>query len=351
MTAMDDYLRALFGAPPTPLFEHEVEVTGRSEVGPDSWVRVGARLHDAVLANDVFVGFRSVLAGCRVGPGTLIASGVRVGEPGAAPCRIGSGVWLGAGAEVAPGVQVGDGSVVAAGAVVKADVPAGGIVAGRPARHVSSRQAVDDGLPSFHALLRTVTRRQQGSRLLGQAMVRLAGDRTSQAAVGRALLVEVDPDLGSWQVGAVALVDADLSGGADVVLGDDVVLIGRGARTPGPWPTGGIELGDRTEVGAGAVLEGAGGITTGSDVRIGPGAHVLSSGHDHGRTSLPLTPTPVRIGTGARIGADALLVGPLDIGPGQVVPPGAVVLRDRDRPGEVKIVGTRTAAAVEGVLR
>jgi acetyltransferase-like isoleucine patch superfamily enzyme len=47
---------------------------------------------------------------------------------------VGEGAWLGAGSTVLDGVSIGDGAVVGAGAVVTADVAAGAIAAGVPAR-------------------------------------------------------------------------------------------------------------------------------------------------------------------------------------------------------------------------
>lgn len=50
------------------------------------------------------------------------------------PIRIGRGVWIATGATILPGVSIGDGAVVGAFSVVTKDVPAGGVVAGNPAR-------------------------------------------------------------------------------------------------------------------------------------------------------------------------------------------------------------------------
>ncbi|WP_022878277.1 DapH/DapD/GlmU-related protein [Microbacterium sp. B19] len=55
-----------------------------------------------------------------------------------APITVGSDVFIGAGVTVMPGVIIGDHVVVGAGSVVTKDVPSGTIVAGVPARAVST---------------------------------------------------------------------------------------------------------------------------------------------------------------------------------------------------------------------
>ncbi|QQZ18416.1 MULTISPECIES: acyltransferase [Rhodococcus] len=350
MSAIADYMRSLFAPTHRAIVEYEAEVDAASHIGENSWIRVGARLRGAHVGADVFVGFRSSLAECDVADGTLIASGVRVGRPREPRCHVGSGVWIGAGAEVAPGVAIADGAVVAAGSLVETDVAANTIAAGSPARQIKQRVAVEDGLPSFRELLNVVARRQRSAHLLGFALARSVGHSDVTSLMARSLIDGAEPATSNWSIGAATLIDADISGGPGVVLCDDVILIGRGKRSPGLWPSGGIYLGEATTVGRGAILEGAGGITTGPSVHMGPGVQVLSSSHDYRRSTLPLTPAPVHIGSGVSVGANAVLVGPLQVPDGEVIPPGSIVLRDSTQPDAIKIVDVRTERPAEGVV-
>jgi len=62
----------------------------------------------------------------------------RLGRTRVAPVAIGRRVYIGADAIVLPGVTIGDDAVVGAGSVVTHDVPPGAVVAGNPARRISS---------------------------------------------------------------------------------------------------------------------------------------------------------------------------------------------------------------------
>ena len=69
----------------------------------------------------------------------FLANTVRQDRSLSLPVIIEDGVWIGYGACILSGVKLGRNSVVAAGSVVINDVAAGAIVAGNPAKVVSSR--------------------------------------------------------------------------------------------------------------------------------------------------------------------------------------------------------------------
>jgi len=77
-----------------------------------------------------------------IGDDCILRQGVTLGNrsldrPHEAPC-LGTGVNVGAGAKILGGVSIGDGAQIGANAVVRSDVPAGGVAVGIPARVVSS---------------------------------------------------------------------------------------------------------------------------------------------------------------------------------------------------------------------
>jgi acetyltransferase-like isoleucine patch superfamily enzyme len=108
------------------------------------------------IGDDVEIGPYSVLwggGGLRIGNNVHLGAHVHIttqqGRPierdsalpftvDAAPVTIGNDVLIYSGAIIVPGVRIGDGAVIAAGAVVAADVPAGSMVGGVPARPIVS---------------------------------------------------------------------------------------------------------------------------------------------------------------------------------------------------------------------
>ena len=64
-----------------------------------------------------------------------------IGYSRVAPVRIGRRVFVGARAVILPGVTIGDDAIVAAGAIVTRDVAPGMVVAGNPARVLSTVEA------------------------------------------------------------------------------------------------------------------------------------------------------------------------------------------------------------------
>jgi acetyltransferase-like isoleucine patch superfamily enzyme len=110
-----------------------IEIGDNAEIGPYSVLWGGGGLR---IGNNVHLGAHvhiTTQQGRRMSPedeGPLVID--------VAPVTIGDNVLIYSGAIVLPGVAIGSGAAVAAGAVVTRDVPAGALVAGVPARQISS---------------------------------------------------------------------------------------------------------------------------------------------------------------------------------------------------------------------
>jgi len=115
--------------------------TGRMIVGEDTYVGANFSFH---CAGEIRIG-RDCLFGNFVSlvdndHGTATDRPMRLQPLEPRAIAIGNDVWLGEKVTVLAGVTIGDGAIVAAGAVVRADVPAGAIVGGVPARLLRMRE-------------------------------------------------------------------------------------------------------------------------------------------------------------------------------------------------------------------
>ena len=86
-----------------------------------------------------------VHATVRMGERCMFGSYVKVMDAPGKPVLLGNDVWVAHGAVINPGVTIGDGAVVSAGSVVTADVPAGMLAIGNPARLMSQRLSSSGG--------------------------------------------------------------------------------------------------------------------------------------------------------------------------------------------------------------
>jgi acetyltransferase-like isoleucine patch superfamily enzyme len=119
---------------------------GRLAIGDEVVISTGVHLHcteDLEIGSWTIVSEYATIADSdhvRTDTGAPVHHAVATG-----PVRIGRNVWVGAKATITRGVTVGDQAFVAAHAVVTADVPAGWLAAGIPAR--ATRQ-IDDVTPT-----------------------------------------------------------------------------------------------------------------------------------------------------------------------------------------------------------
>lgn len=141
----------------------ETQIWNMAFVGKD--VRLGARVSVATFAHisdDVHIGDNSLVQAhafigrcARIGRDCFIGPGAVLTDDSYPPIRrsTGTAAWagvvledgaiIGANASILSGVTIGERAVVGMGAVVVRDVPAGMVVAGVPAKQISTREEYD----------------------------------------------------------------------------------------------------------------------------------------------------------------------------------------------------------------
>lgn len=95
---------------------------------------------------------------------------------------------------------------------------------------------------------------------------------------------------------------------------------------------GGVRVGQRSEINHFALINGAGGVTIGRDVLIGPGAQLISYQHRYSERDQPISAqgysyAPTVVEDDVWIGSNAIILAGVTIGRGSVVGAGAVVTK------------------------
>ena len=99
------------------------------------------------------------------------------------------------------------------------------------------------------------------------------------------------------------------------------------AKIAMPWN---LRAEDNAAIGDGAILYNLGMITIGPDATVSQYAHLCAGTHDHRRLDMLLVKSPITIGRGAWVCADAFVGPGVTVGCGAVVGARAVVVRDVD---------------------
>lgn len=116
------------------------------QVWSNSVIDYGCVIGDRVKihSNCYVAQFTTIGDDCFLAPGVTIANDIHPGCAFSQPCMQGptleAGVQVGVNATLLPFIRIGAGAIIAAGAVVTANVPAGSVVAGNPARVVRQRE-------------------------------------------------------------------------------------------------------------------------------------------------------------------------------------------------------------------
>lgn len=198
---------------------------------------------------------------------------------------------------------------------------------GRRVPAVHGRRTVDPDA-SFELGLAEYLRARHDPRGLAEIYGRYVhGEGDFDAVMRRAVLRALTRRFGHGVVvgrGVVFRHPETFEIGHGVFLGEQAVIQGRVDGT--------CTIGDHTWIGPQAYFD-ARDLVMGESVGWGPGAKVLGSTHTGLPADVPIMQTdleirPVRIGAGADIGVNAVILPGVTIGQGAVVGAGAIVTRD-----------------------
>jgi len=200
-------------------------------------------------------------------------------------------------------------------------------VQGRLVPAVHGRQAVEPDPPEEIELADRLRRELTREALLDLASKHAHGDNPSDAVMRRATWRALARHFGHGVRigrGAIAKHPETFEIGDGVVIGEQVFIQGRF--------DGRCVIGSRTWIGPQAYFD-ARDLVIEDAVGWGPGAKVLGSEHTGMPTGVPIIETdlyiqPVRVGAGADVGVDAVLLPGVTVGRGAIVGAGAVVTRD-----------------------
>ena len=194
-----------------------------------------------------------------------------------------------------------------------------------PATHVR-RPIVPDA--EFELGLATYLRETTPAKAVVDLWARFVdGTSDFDAMMRRAILRALAIRLGNGvriDIGAGFLHAETFEIGDGVAIGPQAYLQGRSGGT--------CRLGNRVWIGPQAYLD-ARDLVIEDEVAIGPGVRILGSAHTGLPPEVPVVPSevdvePVRIGRGADVGVNAVVLPGVTIGHGSVVGAGAVVTRD-----------------------
>jgi acetyltransferase-like isoleucine patch superfamily enzyme len=118
-----------------------VLILGDVKVGCNTWIGPNVVLDGS---GGLEIGdFCSISAGAQIYTHDTVKWSTSMGAEEAehSPTKIGSGVYIGPNAVISRGVTIGDKAIIGALSFVNADVPAGGKVAGSPARSIAGPDA------------------------------------------------------------------------------------------------------------------------------------------------------------------------------------------------------------------